>query len=36
MVFFNELFQTVRLSKWHFHFDTPSKEGLIIIQSYRT
>ena len=24
MVFFNELFQTVRLSKWNLHFDTPS------------
>ena len=24
MVFFNELFQTVRLSKWYLHFDTPS------------
>ena len=24
MVIFNELFQTVRLSKWYLHFDTPS------------
>ena len=24
MVFFNELFQTVRLSKWNLHFDTSS------------
>ena len=24
MVIFNELFQTVRLSKWYMHFDTPS------------
>ncbi|EGC20762.1 hypothetical protein HMPREF9141_0666 [Prevotella multiformis DSM 16608] len=24
MVLFNELFQTVRLSKWYLHFDTPS------------
>jgi len=27
MVFFNELFQTVRLSKWYLHFDTPSFFG---------
>ena len=26
MVIFNELFQTVRLSKWYMHFDTPSQE----------
>ena len=24
MVFFHELFQTVRLSKWYLHFDAPS------------
>ena len=24
MVIFNELFQTVRLSKWYLHFDTSS------------
>ena len=24
MVFFNELFQTVGLSKWNLYFDTPS------------
>ena len=24
MVIFNELFQTVRLSKWYIYFDTPS------------
>ena len=24
MVFFNELFQPVRLSKWNLYFDTPS------------
>ena len=27
MVFLNELFQTVRLSKWYLHFDTPSDEN---------
>ena len=27
MVFFNELFQTVRLLKWYLHFDTPSWGG---------
>ena len=26
MVIFNELFQTLRLSKWYLHFDTPSRE----------
>ena len=31
MVFFNELFQTVRLSKWYLHFDTPS---FILLSSY--
>ena len=28
MVFFNELFQTVRLSKWYLHFDTASLKSL--------
>ena len=28
MVFFNEVFQTVRLSKWYLHFDTLSKKAL--------
>ena len=27
MVFLNELFQTVRLSKWYLHFDTSSDEN---------
>ena len=28
MVIFNELFQTVRLSKWYMHFDTPLNNKL--------
>ena len=30
MVFFIELFQTVRLSKWYLHFDTPSNFKLLV------
>ena len=35
MVFFNELFQTVRLSKWYLHFDTPSVNTTISKQRGR-
>ncbi len=31
MVFFNELFQTVGLSKWNLHFDTPSDTFLQLL-----
>jgi len=31
MVFFNELFQTVGLSKWNLYFDTPSDTFLQLL-----
>ena len=38
MVIFIGLFQTVRLSKWYLHFDTPSNDSkglrLEVCQSY--